>query len=393
MAISSSILDTPAQAASMAGVRFGVLDSWRGICALLVALFHLPAAGLLSTNGFVRGSYLFVDFFFVLSGFVIAHAYGERLKDGQSLKRFMVTRFGRLFPLHAFMLLAFVAFELVRLALPQLAGGEPAFTGAFSVQSLFANLFMMHGLGIEQGLTWNGPSWSISTELFAYLLFGVTVLFLNRFAMLAFAAAVFVAPFFLLAVSPDFMDATWDFGFIRCIYGFSFGVLIQALFAWSGDTPGRNEASTAAWTFAEGATVAAVVLFVASSHANAASLLAPFVFGFAVFIFAHEAGLVSRLLSVRAFLGLGALSYSIYMTHMFVQMRIMNVAKFAGQHFGLPLLASGTNGQQSTMISENWALAAAVLMIAATLAASAITYRFVEMPGRDWFRNLANRIR
>ncbi len=391
MTIATSILDTPERTASTANTRYAVLDSWRGICALLVALFHLPAAGLLSTNGFVRGSYLFVDFFFVLSGFVIAHAYGDRLRNGQSLRRFMVTRFGRLFPLHAFMLLAFGAFELVRLVLPQLAGGEPAFTGAFSVQSLFTNLFMVHGLGIEQGLTWNGPSWSISTELFAYLLFGTITLLLNRFALLAFAAAVFVSPLFLFAVSPDFMDATWDFGFVRCIFGFSFGVLIQALFARAGEVPDRSQEGIAAWSFAEGATILAVVLFVASSHANASSLLAPFVFGFAVFIFAHEAGLVSRLLSGRVFLGLGALSYSIYMTHMFVQARMMNAAKFAEQHFGLPLLTGDANG--GVMISENWALAATALMIAATLAASALTYRFVEIPGRDWFRNLAKRLR
>jgi peptidoglycan/LPS O-acetylase OafA/YrhL len=101
------LLGTRTRVIPAATVRFEVLDSWRGICALLVTLFHFPAAGWLATNGFIRGSYLFVDFFFVLSGFVIAHAYGERLGDGTSFRKFMVTRFGRLFPLHAFMLLAF----------------------------------------------------------------------------------------------------------------------------------------------------------------------------------------------------------------------------------------------------------------------------------------------
>ena len=123
-----SILDAvqtvaPARAMPVAAERFETLDSWRGICALLVALFHFPAAGWLEKNGFINGSFLFVDFFFVLSGFVIAHAYADRLKDGVSLKRFMVTRFGRLFPLHAFMLAAFVVFEGLRMALPSVTGG------------------------------------------------------------------------------------------------------------------------------------------------------------------------------------------------------------------------------------------------------------------------------
>jgi peptidoglycan/LPS O-acetylase OafA/YrhL len=388
MTVTAGLLDGHGRAASMAKTRFDVLDSWRGICALLVALFHFPAAGWLATNGFIRGSYLFVDFFFVLSGFVIAHAYGERLADGGSLRRFMITRFGRLFPLHAFMLLALMAFELIRWVLPQLAGGEAAFTGAFSVSSIFTNLFMVHGLGVEQGLTWNGPSWSISTELFAYLLFGVTVLLLGRTALLAFSAAIVVAPLFLLAVSPDFMDATWDFGMIRCIYGFSSGVIVHTLYVQAGETPSRDGETVASWTFAEAAVILAVVLFVATSHANALSLFAPLVFGFAVFIFAHEGGLVSRILSARPFLGLGALSYSIYMTHMFVQARMMNVAKVADGHFGASLLEADGAGFASA-----WAWPMAGLMVAATLVVSAVTYRLVEVPGREWFREMAKRVR
>lgn len=389
MAVTTGLVDRQGRATSAAKARFGVLDSWRGICALLVALFHFPAAGWLATNGFIRGSYLFVDFFFVLSGFVIAHAYGERLDDGTSLRKFMITRFGRLFPLHAFMLLAFVAFEVIRWTLPQLSGGEPAFTSAFSVSSIFTNLFMVHGLGVEQGLTWNGPSWSISTELFAYLLFAVTVMLLGRSALLAFSAAVVVGPLFLFAVSPDFMDATWDFGMIRCMYGFSFGVIVHALFVRISETPARDGESVASWTFAEGAVIVAVVFFVTTSHANALSLLAPLVFGFAVFIFAHEGGLVSRLMSARPFLGLGALSYSIYMTHMFVQARMMNAARFVDGHFDAPFLETDMPG---TVFSQSWAMPMAVVMVAVTLAASVVTYRLVEMPGRDWFRRLAKRV-
>jgi peptidoglycan/LPS O-acetylase OafA/YrhL len=59
--------------------RFENLDALRGTCALLVALFHLPANGLLASNALVRHAYLFVDYFFVLSGFVIAFSYGDRL--------------------------------------------------------------------------------------------------------------------------------------------------------------------------------------------------------------------------------------------------------------------------------------------------------------------------
>ena len=80
--------------------RFEALDSWRGICACLVAVFHFHAYGFLYTSPFLRNFYLFVDFFFVLSGFVIAWNYADKLTSVQALKGFMILRAGRLYPLH-----------------------------------------------------------------------------------------------------------------------------------------------------------------------------------------------------------------------------------------------------------------------------------------------------
>ena len=82
--------------------RFHVLDAWRGIAALLVALERLHAHGVFYSLPFVRNSYLFVDFFFVLSGFVIAHAYADKITDARSALTFALRRFGRLWPLHIF---------------------------------------------------------------------------------------------------------------------------------------------------------------------------------------------------------------------------------------------------------------------------------------------------
>jgi peptidoglycan/LPS O-acetylase OafA/YrhL len=59
--------------------RFEALDGWRGICACLVVLFHFHGYSPIYSWGLIRNSYLFVDFFFVLSGFVIAWNYATRL--------------------------------------------------------------------------------------------------------------------------------------------------------------------------------------------------------------------------------------------------------------------------------------------------------------------------
>lgn len=393
MAVTATISTEAAQAREVTSVRFEVLDSWRGLCASLVAVFHLPVAGALADNQFIRGSFLFVDFFFVLSGFVISHAYGARLARGEGLAKFMITRFGRLFPLHAFMLLAFLAFEFLRLKVPQLGGQDMAFTGGFTLNTLLDNGLMIHGLGFEKSLSWNAPSWSISTELFAYLLFAILVVGLRRTALMAFGIIVIVAPILLLKLSPHFMDTTYDFGFIRCIYGFSFGVLVQAYFASTNITLGRDRDTKIAWTMAEFATIFAVVIFVANSHNNVGSLVAPFVFGFAVLVFSHEAGYISTILRAKPFILLGAMSYSIYMTHLFVQGRMFNIARFLDGHFETTILSLKINGGEPTYsYAQNIAIPTAIIMILLTIIASIITYNLVEQPGQKWFRKLASKL-
>jgi peptidoglycan/LPS O-acetylase OafA/YrhL len=369
--------------------RFEALDSWRGVCALLVALFHFPLAGPIGENAFVRGSFLFVDFFFVLSGFVIAHACTEKAGTGQGLAKFMVTRIGRLFPLHASMLAAFVGFELLRLAVPQLAGGEPPFSGAFSLDTLPANFVLLHGLGIHGHLSWNAPSWSISTELFAYIFFGLAVLLLGKRSLALFSLAAVAGPLILFKYSPDFMDATYDFGLVRCLCGFSAGVLTQALLDGRIDSGPKTREALWTWTLAEFAVIGAVVLFVSTAALNAGGLLAPLMFAFAVALFAHEGGYVSRLMKTKPLLLLGTISYSIYLTHIFVQSRMMNAAKILDRSFVDGILAASKDGAS---YSQAVAIPAILLMTALTILASFVTYRLIEAPGRDFFKRLAARI-
>jgi peptidoglycan/LPS O-acetylase OafA/YrhL len=98
--------------APQGSVRFEALDALRGICALLVVLFHIPIYhALKGTESFVNLQFC-VDMFFALSGFVLCHAYGHRLSNGRQGLRFAWMRFARLWPLHMVMLGLFVAIEL-----------------------------------------------------------------------------------------------------------------------------------------------------------------------------------------------------------------------------------------------------------------------------------------
>ena len=161
---------------TQARIHFRVLDSWRGIAALFVAIFHLNVLSAIYSLDFIRNGYLFVDFFFVLSGFVITHTYSDRLGTLQSLGTFAIRRLGRLWPLHVVVLLAFVAVEGAK-AISAARGAsfyKPPFTDGTSPGSILTNLFFGQSYGIERQLTWNPPSWSICAEFWTYFIFAAT---------------------------------------------------------------------------------------------------------------------------------------------------------------------------------------------------------------------------
>src|SRR3984885_11887402 len=91
------------------------LTPLRGIAALLVAVFHfemaigrfVPA----KQTMFFEKSYLMVDLFFVMSGFIMLHVYGASFRNRLrwvSVRKFFVARFARTYPLHLFTLLLLV---------------------------------------------------------------------------------------------------------------------------------------------------------------------------------------------------------------------------------------------------------------------------------------------
>lgn len=374
-------------------VRFEALDAWRGICAILVVLFHFcfifhsPFGG----QRLISNAYLFVDFFFVLSGFVVAHAYAARLGSGIAWREFVVRRFGRLWPLHAAVLGAFVLFigALNLLPHPQrfdltLAPSE------YSLVAIPIHVFLLNAVNLH-GMAWNAPSWSIGAEFYTYLLFGAVCVLVTRrrtgTALLLAAGGIAV----LAVASPTYMNSTADFGLFRCVGGFFTGVAVHALHRRLADM--RLPAATL-W---EAAAVVVAGLFVVHAGSGpdevaALSLAAPLVFGAAVLVFAREEGVLSRLLRARPFAALGRWSYSIYMTHQLVLM----VALFA--IWSLGVAAESTilvEGHRKTLYDLGGTVPSLCLLGAilfAVLAVSALTYARIEEPARLAFNGLASRM-
>lgn len=368
-------------------MRFRALDGWRGLCALLVAAHHLEVHGFLYWQPLVRNAWLFVDFFFVLSGFVIAHAYGEQLSQGVGFRTFVIRRFGRLWPLHAAVLAALVAIELSHLAIQHwypIAGEHVAFTASRSPFAVLTNLFLLQALGFHAFDTWNGPAWSISVEFCTYLVFAALCAIVprQRERLLASLVLAIAAAATLAAFSDLGMRETFHWALPRCLFGFFLGTVTYA--AWR-----RWPAKGVAGTGLEMITTVLIVAFVSFVPGHVAlEYFAPPLFAFAVLIFASDSGLISHVLAMRIPAALGRWSYSIYMVHTIILVVAFSGARMAELLFGLHWLNhlpndEATVGAQGTLATLVFYLA----YLSAVVALAALTWRFIELPGQRFFAN------
>ncbi len=356
--------------------RFDVLDGWRGVCAVLVALHHFSANGYIAALPLIRNAWLFVDFFFVLSGFVITHAYSQKLRSGPEFGIFAWRRFARLWPLHVAVLGAFVVLELIRLA----TTGD-GFTGERTPLALLANLALVQSLGVTNGLTWNTPSWSISTEFYTYLVFAAACATTGKQALRVTLSVVLTAGGLavLLVFSRYGMRETFDWGFFRCLFGFFAGSLTYEV--WK-----RGWFANHAGSLAEIATVGIALAFLVFVPGHRAfEYFAVPVFALLVLVFAQEHGIVSRAMRARAVAALGRWSYSIYMVHMLVLALFFSALDSGGTDW----IAKLPDGAEEILLGNRIAADALMLTyLAGAIALAAFTWRFIELPGQGLFGSL-----
>ena len=206
--------------------KMHTLDAMRGVAAFVVAAFH---AGQLNNDS--QSPYLAVDFFFVLSGFVIAHAYDARLAAGMTAKEFIGRRLLRLYPLFALGL----ALGLI-VALIEVASGlarEPV--GLLAVQFICGLLFLPYP-SVEPGaliVPLNGPYWSLILEMQINVIFAVAFAWLSLRVVGTVAAACGLAlvgiSYTLGTLETGFLLSDYFGGVARVGFSFSAGILLSRL--------------------------------------------------------------------------------------------------------------------------------------------------------------------
>ncbi|ONG52127.1 hypothetical protein BKE38_15050 [Pseudoroseomonas deserti] len=304
------------------GRRFFVtLDGMRGAAALAVVILHDP--------GFVLpllmpSAYLAVDFFFLLSGFVVAHAYGSRLAGGLRIGRFLRDRLIRFYPLYALGLVVGALSGAVALAL---GGGSME-----TVQGLLIALgtglaFLPSPTAHETPGTFplNGPAWSLFFELLVNIVFACLLPFLSlrRLIAITLLGAVALVWSAMEYGHLDTGSAWFNFwgGFARVGFSFFAGVLLYRLHRQGFVT------SRLAWMFP--LLLVALLMVDAPPEYRAVFDLACVLLVFPALLLASSMLEPGRWLA-PLFVNLGAISFPIYALHVPAQELMRRCVRFLG---------------------------------------------------------------
>ena len=316
--------------------RFEVLDIFRGIFSSLVVFFHMStfSATPVINNAFIYNSDLFVDFFFVLSGFVIAYSY-QSISTGEELNRFYKKRFFRLYPLHLIVLLAFVAIELSKHFAAGYVQVNKIDNVSNNLTTFLTNVFLLNSVKLPgvNDVSWNIASWSISAEMIAYFVFGITMILISRARLakskMIIYIGVVVAGMILLHFFTGTLGLlfTFNYGFLRGITGFFIGVICFNVF--NNNKIAIRTQNNSLFTFLELFLLAATLTLVCygETFKNYGSVYLAAFFA-TIFVFAFEKGWLSAQLKKSKFLHkTGQYSYSIYMIHTLI-LSLFNVVFF-----------------------------------------------------------------
>jgi len=327
---------------------------------------------LIDTNisSIIPNGYLWVDFFFILSGFVICHVYGEKLKprNWSIVKKYLWARFSRLYPLHAFIMIIFV----IRLAILIYAFPDYAAENWANNATIFNFLvyfFFLQTTRIIENIAWNVPSWSIAAEWWTYIIAVILIPFLNKGNYLKITIFTILALLGLLTISilESGLDTIFEFGTLRCVFGFTIGIGIYQAYKiyrvresiWNKD-------------FMIYITVLCSLLVL---HFDLYDVIViPF---FSMFILSASLnkGVPCKLLNTKPMVFLGDISYSIYLIHVFW-------LTIWWMWLDLYFIPTNPGVMPSALNHLTWL----TTIFGIIIYSSYLTYHYVELPGQKKLR-------
>ena len=217
--------------------HFEVLDGLRGIAAVSVVTFHFMEMAITDySKNFIGHGFLAVDFFFCLSGFVIAYAYDDRIAK-MGVVEFLKSRLIRLHPLVVLgSILGLFAFLFDPFAGPFSPSYNAGKVALIFLTSVLLIPFPVMAERTFNLFTFNAPAWSLFWEYVANVVYAFILYRISRRSLLVFttlaAAVLCVAGYRAESLMGGWGGATfWDGG-ARVAYSFSAGLLVYR-FNWT----------------------------------------------------------------------------------------------------------------------------------------------------------------
>lgn len=227
--------------------HFLILDALRGVAALVVVLFHVLEvySGGDHTKQMINHGYLAVDFFFMLSGYVMAHAYDDRW-DRMTVKDFFKRRLIRLHPM--------IIFGMTVGAICFYFGESPYFPkiAETSIWQLLLVLFIGYTLiplptsmdirGWNEMHPLNGPAWSLFLEYIANILHALILRKLSKtvLSILVVIAGAALVQYAVTSPGGDIIGG-WSvepeqlrIGFTRLLFPYMAGMLLRRVVKVAG---------------------------------------------------------------------------------------------------------------------------------------------------------------
>lgn len=371
------------------------LSGARAIPPLILVLFHFcEGHGYRGAKWFdliAAKGYLWVEFFFALSGFILVHVYVSRAGDmwrGHGYLQFLRARLARLYPLHLFMMLAILAQLVVFRALAEAGGYVSIFDQPYhpilTWQTFVANLFLVQAWNLFNYLSWNGVAWFVSVEFLLCLIFPLYLL-LARGGLFAGLAAIIGGIAGLVALnlnSRHGLDLTFHNGIWRGMAAFAVGVGSACLYRAVKSTD-REQLPEIAHSVVQVALMGALLYAIWTtgwSHTHNDYLTVLPMLGL-VPALAFDRGVVAKALKTRVPTKLGEWSYAIYIGQTFW----LQFDRFAEQRI-FPAPHTIVFGMR--WVDLFWWIEPA-LLVAVCVAWGALLAAFIERPASDFLRQLA----